>query len=112
MGGFVSMIEQAYKDRWPDAIVLSYGHVGDSNLHLVSNIPSAGSHQPHDEIADLVYGAVGRAGGSISAEHGIGLLKKPYLAYSRSPEELALMAVIKRALDPNNILNAGKVLSI
>ena len=112
MGEFVTEIEAEYKRRWPDALVLSYGHVGDSNLHLVSNIPSAGEHQPHDEIADLVYGAVGRAGGTISAEHGIGLLKKPYLAYSRSAEELELMARIKRALDPNNILNTGKVFSV
>ena len=111
MGKFVAEIEDAYKQCWSDAIVLSYGHVGDSNLHLVSNIPSAGEHQPHDDIADLVYGAVGRAGGTISAEHGIGLLKKPYLGLSRSVEELALMARIKMALDPNNILNTGKVLS-
>jgi FAD/FMN-containing dehydrogenase len=76
----------------------------------VSNIPSAGNHQPHDEIADLVYGAVGRAGGTISAEHGIGLLKKPYLALTRTPEELDVMERIKRVLDPNNILNTGKVL--
>jgi FAD/FMN-containing dehydrogenase len=112
MGAFVTEVEAEYRSRWPDAIVLSYGHVGDSNLHLVSNVPSAGEHQPHDDIADLVYGAVGRVGGSISAEHGIGLLKKPYLAYSRSREELDLMERIKRALDPNDILNRGKVLSI
>lgn len=110
-GEFVSAIEQAFRHRWPGAILLSYGHIGDSNLHLVANIPSAGDHQPHDEIADLVYGSVARAGGTISAEHGIGLLKKPYLALSRSPEELALMARIKQALDPKNILNTGKVLS-
>jgi FAD/FMN-containing dehydrogenase len=109
-GEFVREIEAAFKARWPDAIVLSYGHIGDSNLHLVSHIPSAGDHQPHDEIADLVYGAVGRAGGTISAEHGIGLLKKPYLALTRTPEELDVMGRIKRALDPNNILNTGKVL--
>ncbi|WP_210484010.1 FAD-binding oxidoreductase [Microvirga antarctica] len=112
MGAFVTAIEDAFKRRWPDAIVLCYGHVGDSNLHLVSNIPSEGDHQPHDEIAELVYGAVGRAGGTISAEHGIGLLKKPYLGYSRSVEELALMNRIKLALDPNNILNTGKVLTL
>jgi FAD/FMN-containing dehydrogenase len=112
MGAFVTEVEAEYRSRWRDAIVLSYGHVGDSNLHLVSNVPSAGEHQPHDDIADLVYGAVGRVGGSISAEHGIGLLKKPYLAYSRSREELDLMERIKRALDPNDILNRGKVLSI
>jgi FAD/FMN-containing dehydrogenase len=49
-------------------------------------------------------------GGSISAEHGIGLLKKPYLGFSRSPEELALMRAMKAALDPHGILNPGKIL--
>ncbi len=112
IGEFVAEIEAAYKNRWPDAIAVCYGHVGDSNLHLLSNIPSAGEHQPYDEILDMVYGATGRAGGTISAEHGIGLLKKPYLSHSRSPEELDLMRRIKRALDPNNILNTGKVFSV
>lgn len=112
IGEFVAEIEAAYKSRWPDAIAVCYGHVGDSNLHLLSNIPSAGEHQPYDEVCDMVYGAVGRAGGTISAEHGIGLLKKPYLSFSRSPEELDVMGRIKRALDPNNILNTGKVISV
>ncbi|MFI4994354.1 MAG: FAD-binding oxidoreductase [Hyphomicrobiales bacterium] len=112
IGAFVVLMEREFRIRWPDAILLAYGHIGDSNLHLVSNIPSAGDQQPHAEICELVYGAVSRAGGSISAEHGIGLLKRPYLAYSRSPEELALMARLKRALDPNGILNTGKVLLV
>ena len=111
-GSVVSEIEAAMKSRWPDAIALSYGHIGDSNLHFVCNIPSLGRTQPQKEITELVFAAVGRAGGTISAEHGIGLLKKPYLKLSRTPEELALMERIKRAIDPNNILNTGKVLTI
>ncbi len=111
-GQVVDEIEAAMKVRWPDAIALSYGHIGDSNLHLVCNIPSAGNDQPHKEITELVFGSIAREGGTISAEHGIGLLKKPYLKLSRTPEELALMARIKLALDPNNILNTGKVLSV
>lgn len=111
-GIFVDAIEKELGLRWPGAIALSYGHIGDSNLHLVVNVPSAGGEQPHDEIARLVYEAVGQAGGTISAEHGIGLLKKPYLPLSRSSEELALMARIKLALDPNNILNTGKLVSL
>lgn len=111
-GKVVGEIEVAMKARWPDAIALSYGHIGDSNLHVVCNIPSAGKEQPHKEITELVFGFVAREGGTISAEHGIGLLKKPYLKLSRTPEELALMAKIKQALDPNNVLNTGKVLSL
>lgn len=110
-GRLVEDIEVVVKRRWPDAIGLSYGHIGDSNLHFVCNIPSAGDSQPHKEITDLVFGLVAGEGGTISAEHGIGLLKKPYLKLSRTREELELMKTIKHALDPNNILNAGKVLS-
>jgi FAD/FMN-containing dehydrogenase len=108
-GELVDEIEAAVKHRWPDAIGLSYGHIGDSNLHFVCNIPSAGQQQPHKEITELVFNFVAARGGTISAEHGIGLLKKPYLSLSRTPEELALMATIKRALDPNSIMNPGKV---
>lgn len=58
---------------------------------------------------DLVYDIVRGIGGTVSAEHGIGLLKKSFLSYTRSPEELALMRRIKALLDPRNILNPGKV---
>lgn len=109
-GQLVDEIEATIKQRWPDAIGLSYGHIGDSNLHFVCNIPSAGQQQPHKEITEIVFSLVATKAGTISAEHGIGLLKKPYLKLSRTPEELALMATIKRALDPNDILNTGKVL--
>ena len=105
-------IAHAMAERWPDAIVLSYGHIGDSNLHIVSNIPSAGAHQPHDDVTDVVLGIVREAGGTVSAEHGIGLAKRSYLHYSRTPEELALMRLLKRTLDPNAILNPGKVFTV
>jgi FAD/FMN-containing dehydrogenase len=60
-------------------------------------------------VNDVVYAIVARHGGSVSAEHGIGVTKKPYLALSRSPEEIALMRRIKDALDPTHILNPGRV---
>jgi FAD/FMN-containing dehydrogenase len=62
------------------------------------------------EIEDIVYGATRDWSGSISAEHGIGLIKKPYLAHSRTPEEIALMRKLKAALDPGNLLNPDKIL--
>ena len=110
-GAVVDRLQQALAARWPDIIALFYGHIGDSNLHLVTNVPSDGADQPSGAITDLVYDAIGRAGGTISAEHGIGLLKRPYLQLSRSPAELALMRRLKMALDPEQILNAGKVLT-
>ncbi|CAH1648900.1 FAD-binding oxidoreductase [Chelatococcus asaccharovorans] len=112
MADVIAGIEAAYQARWPGAILLVYGHIGDSNLHLVANVPAAGDHQPHDDITDLVLGAVRAAGGTVSAEHGIGLLKKKYLHFTRSDAELALMARLKVALDPGNILNTGKVFTL
>jgi FAD/FMN-containing dehydrogenase len=61
-------------------------------------------------VDDIVYGVLGAYHGSISAEHGIGTLKLPYLQLSRSPQELALMRSLKQALDPKGILNPGKFL--
>jgi FAD/FMN-containing dehydrogenase len=110
--GAIEQVEAQFRDRWPDGIMLVYGHVGDCNLHIVARVPSAGDRQPTREITDFVYAAVRAAGGSISAEHGIGLMKKPYLSYSRTPEELRLMGILKSALDPSNILNPGKILTM
>lgn len=109
MGEAVYRVQREVKAQWPDAHVLCYGHIGDSNLHVVVNVPSAGAHQPHAEVDVLVYEMVRSMGGTISAEHGIGLVKKPFLSFTRSPEEIALMQRIKAALDPHNVLNPGKV---
>jgi FAD/FMN-containing dehydrogenase len=110
MGAAVARLQNEIQVPWPDARVLSYGHIGDSNLHVVVNVASAGAVQPHHEVDALVYGVVRDLCGTISAEHGIGLIKKPYLSYTRSPQELALMRRLKAALDPGNVLNPGKVL--
>ena len=109
MGDAVQRISHDVKARFPDARVLCYGHIGDSNLHVVINIPSGGAHQPHQAVDAIVYDLVRGMGGTVSAEHGIGLLKKGFLAYTRCAEEIALMRQIKGLLDPRNILNPGKV---
>jgi FAD/FMN-containing dehydrogenase len=97
-------------ERWPAASAILFGHVGDGNIHIVvSGIdPSAESRAA---LTAAVYGALKEVGGSISAEHGIGLDKRPYLNLSRNPEEIDLMRLIKRMLDPHNILNPGKILT-
>lgn len=93
----------------PDCLSVYYGHIGDGNLHIVA-LSRGAETQPMTEIAATVYATVREFGGTVSAEHGIGLLKKAYIGYSRTPGELALMRRIKRALDPAGLLNPGKVL--
>ncbi|MFZ9628013.1 MAG: FAD-binding oxidoreductase [Ilumatobacteraceae bacterium] len=97
--------------RWPDGYVFVFGHIGDSNLHLCVSIGPSTPDEQH-EVDDVVYDAVREWRGSVSAEHGIGTLKREYLGYSRSVEELDTMRRMKRALDPNGILNPGKVLDL
>jgi len=86
-----------------------YGHIADGNMHIIACVPGA-EPQPFEAIDAVVYGLVKRHGGTISAEHGIGLKKKPYLSFTRTPAELALMRVIKQAIDPRGLLNPGKVI--
>lgn len=88
-----------------------YGHLGDGNLHINVWVPAL---QPDDagRVAAIVYGPLRLALGSISAEHGIGLDKKAYLALSRTPEEIATMRLLKRTLDPHTILNPGKLFDL
>lgn len=104
----VTAIEAGIAELFPTARALSYGHIGDSNLHVVVNVPEAGRDQPHGPVKAKVYEIVRGLGGTISAEHGIGAIKRDYLAYSRTPEEIALMRTIKTVLDPKGILNPGK----
>jgi FAD/FMN-containing dehydrogenase len=82
---------------------LLFGHVGDGNVHVNVVGPSADD----EAVDDLVLGLVVERGGSISAEHGIGTLKRRWLARDRSPAEVEAMRAVKRALDPDGILNPG-----
>jgi FAD/FMN-containing dehydrogenase len=109
IGAYAEACTAALLAKWPAAHVSFYGHVGDSNVHIcVSTL--YGSGEDMHSVDDIVYGTLKGFGGSISAEHGIGTLKRPYLHVSRSPAELALMRQLKQALDPAGILNPGKVI--
>jgi FAD/FMN-containing dehydrogenase len=110
---FCRELEALFAERYPDWEVCLFGHVGDGNLHVNTLKPA---DMPVDDFLrhtrgadDVLFALVQRHGGSISAEHGIGLLKKPFLHYSRSPAELAVFRDVKRALDPTNLLNPGKI---
>jgi FAD/FMN-containing dehydrogenase len=104
---------RALSARWPTQSSLRFGHLGDGNLHLTTDARSLGEGmsqvQAAQAVEEIVYGLLARRGGSVSAEHGIGLHKKPYLHISRAAAEVAAMRAIKQALDPNNLLNPGKV---
>lgn len=107
IGDFVPFIRERLHARWPGMVMVFFGHLADSNLHLSVRLDEG---MPEHEIDEVVYGAVGEWGGSVSAEHGIGMLKRAYLHHSRTPQELALMRLLKDSLDPKGILNPGKVI--
>ncbi len=110
IGRFVDACRTAVKSRWPNSQSVSFGHIGDSNVHFNVHV-GAENGEPQDAALErMVYDMVRDWKGSISAEHGIGLLKRDYLGHSRTPEEIQLMRTLKRTLDPYGILNPGKVL--
>ena len=107
IGPLAEEIGTMLKQRWPQLIAVFFGHVADGNLHV--SVRMSGHDVPEVQIEDAVYAIVSQRRGSISAEHGIGSLKRAFLHYSRSPAELALMRAIKSAMDPKGILNPGKI---
>jgi FAD/FMN-containing dehydrogenase len=113
---FCGELEAVFNERYPDFEVCLFGHIGDGNLHINVMKPDAldkAAFLARTKAADHdMFKLVRAHQGSISAEHGVGLLKKDYLSYSRSPAELALIRALKSALDPLNLLNPGKIIDI
>ncbi|WP_042411989.1 FAD-binding oxidoreductase [Comamonas aquatica] len=107
IGRFAAAIQAAFDARWPGHHTLFFGHVGDGNLHVSTDGATVGG--ACEAVEAELYRVVGAFHGSVSAEHGIGLHKKPFLALSRTPQELAAMRAIKAALDPLGLMNPGKV---
>ncbi|APW36465.1 FAD-binding oxidoreductase [Rhodoferax koreense] len=109
MDDYARRCKAAITAQLPGCEAVFYGHIGDGNVHIVtyqSGVPA----QPKDAVEEIVYGLVREYGGTVSAEHGIGTLKRRWLAHARSPEQIALMRTLKAAMDPKNILNPGKVI--
>jgi FAD/FMN-containing dehydrogenase len=105
---YVATTRAALTEAWPDQRMFTFGHLGDGNIHLaISAGPASGVAR--EAVENIVYRPLGALGGSVSAEHGIGLEKKPYLAWCRSDAEIGVMKALKRTLDPQGILNPGKI---
>lgn len=107
MPRFLEAFDRALADELPNSLNLVFGHLGDNNLHL---FVTTDHEAQNDRVVELAYGLVGECGGSISAEHGVGTLKRDFLHHSRTPREIDLMARLKQALDPLGILNPGRVI--
>lgn len=106
MGAFVDETRAALSAAWPNAPLLFFGHVGDNNLHIALGVPSIEDVKKAD---DIVYDLLRPYRGSISAEHGVGVLKREYLDISRNPIEIDLMRQLKQTLDPNGLLNRDRI---
>lgn len=105
---YIQTVINDLKSVWPYVHFYSFGHMGDGNLHLFVSCGENTLSTRH-QVEEIVFLPLQKIGGSITAEHGIGLEKKPWLHLSRTPEEIALMRTLKHALDPKGILNPGKV---
>jgi FAD/FMN-containing dehydrogenase len=113
--GFCRETDASLAREIPGVRLVNFGHLGDGNLHYNVQCPQGSDgaaflREWEDKVNTLVYDSVVRFGGSISAEHGIGALKVDSLPRYKSPQALALMRAIKRALDPQNLLNPGRVI--
>ena len=110
---FLERLDQLVEEHYPKFQVLWYGHIGDGNLHLNILKPADMEHdvfvEACNKVNPLVFKLVKDLDGSISAEHGVGTLKRDYLAYSRSDSEIAYMQSLKAMFDPNGIMNPGKL---
>ena len=114
IGEFIERADAALQAAYPGIRIVAFGHVGDGNLHYNQSKPEAGENaefmaaQP--EVNRIVHDIVDALGGSISAEHGIGQLKRGELAHYKSAVEMEMMRAIKRTFDPMGLMNPGKVL--
>lgn len=113
---FITTASAAVKAAMPGVRLVPFGHVGDGNIHFNLSQPVAADKAEFiarwDEMSAIVHGIVLSFDGSISAEHGVGWMKRDEIAAIKSPVEIEMMRAVKRALDPKNILNPGKVIAM
>ena len=113
---FIKDIESVVNANYPDFEICWFGHIGDGNLHLnilkPDNLSKDEFFEKCQSVNDLVFSTVQKYGGSVSAEHGVGMTKKPYLEYSRSRTEIEYLKALKKVFDPKGIMNRGKIFDI
>ncbi|SUD91457.1 Uncharacterized FAD-linked oxidoreductase Rv2280 [Psychrobacter phenylpyruvicus] len=113
---FIKDIEAVVNTNYPDFEICWFGHIGDGNLHLnilkPENLSKDEFFEKCQSVNDLVFQTVQKYGGSVSAEHGVGMTKKPYLSYSRSETEIEYLKELKQVFDPKGIMNRGKIFDV
>lgn len=113
---FMQELDQILAKEYPHFEVVWFGHIGDGNLHINILRPKGWSKESFvaecRKVDVMIFNSIHKFGGSISAEHGVGLTKKSFLSLCRSETEIQMMRNIKKVLDPDNILNPGKVFDL
>jgi len=112
---FIARADSALHNDFPGIRIVAFGHMGDGNIHYNASMHDAAQNKPfiaaqEGEVNKLVYAVVRELNGSISAEHGVGQLKRDEIRDYKDPLELELMRTVKQALDPHGLMNPGKVL--
>jgi FAD/FMN-containing dehydrogenase len=111
---FVKEADEAVHKSFPELPIINFGHIGDGNLHynvlLPLDISTAAYKETTDKLNKSIHDLVTQFNGSISAEHGVGTLRRDELKRYKSSIEMDLMNAIKRAIDPNQLMNPGKLL--
>ncbi|MCB1665739.1 MAG: FAD-binding oxidoreductase [Pseudomonadales bacterium] len=110
---FLREVDAIVSSRYPDFEIIWFGHIGDGNVHLnilkPDTLDKTLFFKQCAEVSVEIFECVERFGGSVSAEHGVGLLKKPFLHYSRSVGEILAMKAVKQLFDPRGVMNPGKI---
>ncbi|HEY3798075.1 MAG TPA: FAD-binding oxidoreductase [Caulobacteraceae bacterium] len=112
MPAYIDKVRADLGARWGEAAhLVVFGHLGDGNLHVIAGVGARDPETRH-AVEETVYAPLKAIGGSISAEHGVGLQKRAFLSVSRSDTEIAMMRRLKAAFDPNGVLNPGKIFEV